>query len=162
MRMDLLENKSIDIDTGFLKIRGNCLEMKNTTIQLSNISLFSTADLVPNKFPLLSVGLILLGLLLLEESIVVFALILLIIGAILLYFWYSSVKEIKKMRRLTIVTNSGKAFSVVFKDKTFLADVISVLTDIIRDPSHVRDITVNISECKFEGSSSVVQNMYER
>ena len=51
MKTDLGSPKSID--TPFLRIRENCLELQNTTIQLSNISLFSTADITPEKFPML-------------------------------------------------------------------------------------------------------------
>lgn len=46
------------IETPFLRIRGNCLEIQNTTIQLNNISLFSTADVTPAKFPTFSAGMI--------------------------------------------------------------------------------------------------------
>ncbi len=65
------------------------------------------------------------------------------------------------MKRLTIVTNSGNAFPIVFSDQEFLSDVVTVMTDIIRDPVHAKEITVNVKDCTFE-NSSVIDNLYER
>lgn len=77
-----------NIETPFLKISGNCLEIQNTTIQLSNISLLSTADVTPAKFPVWSVALILIGIVLLEyfpaPAVLVMA-----AGGIWIYVWYS-------------------------------------------------------------------------
>lgn len=99
MKTDL--NTSKNIDTPFLKVRGNCLEIKNTTIQLSNISLFSTADIAPAKFPIFSVVLVLVGFLLLEWSVVP-ALIAIALGGGWIFYWYSSVQKAKDLKRLTI------------------------------------------------------------
>ena len=92
MKTDLGSPKSID--TPFLRIRENCLELKNTTIQLSNISLFSTADITPEKFPMLSIVLILVGFIFLKPLIVP-ALITIIVGGVWIYYWYSSVQKAK-------------------------------------------------------------------
>lgn len=149
-----------NIETPFLKISGNCLEIQNTTIQLSNISLLSTADVTPAKFPVWSVALILIGIVLLEYFPVP-AVLVTAVGGIWIYVWYSSVQEAKQMKRLTIVTNSGNAFPIVFSDQEFLSDVVTVMTDIIRDPVHAKEITVNVKDCTFE-NSSVIDNLYER
>lgn len=135
--------------------------MKNTTIQLSNISLFSTADITPEKFPMPSIALILLGIILLKPLIIP-ALIAIILGGIWIYFWYSSVQKTKEMKRLTIITNSGNVFPIVFEDQAFLSEVVTIMTDIIRDPAHARNITINVKECRFSDEASVIGNMYER
>lgn len=158
MKTDLGTPKSID--TPFLRIRENCLEMKNTTIQLSNISLFSTADITPEKFPIFSIILILVGIILLED-LTIPGLILIILGGIWIYFWYSSVQKTKEMKRLTIITNSGNVFPIIFENQAFLSEVVTIMTDIIRDPAHTRNITINVKECTFSDDSSVINNMHE-
>lgn len=149
------------IDTPFLRIRENCLEIQNTTIQLSNISLFSTTDITPEKFPILSIALILIGIVLLK-ALTIPALISVAFGGIWIYSWYSSAQRAKESKRLTIITNSGNAFPILFEDQAFLAKVVAIMTDIIRDPTHARDITINVKECTFSDGSSVVGNMYEQ
>ena len=156
MKTDL--NTSKNIDTPFLKVRGNCLEIKNTTIQLSNISLFSTADIAPAKFPVFSAILILVGLLLLEWSVVP-ALIAIALGGGWIFYWYSSVQKAKDLKRLTIVTNSGNVFPIVFDDQAFLSRVVTIMTDIIRDPEHEGNITINVKECTFTDDSAIVGTM---
>ena len=159
MKTDLGSPKSID--TPFLRIRENCLELQNTTIQLSNISLFSTADITPEKFPMLSAALILVGIIFLKP-LVVPALIAIIVGGVWIYYWYSSVQKAKEMKRLTIITNSGNVFPILFEDQAFLSKVVTIMTDIIRDPAHARNITINVKECTFSDDASVVDNIYER
>lgn len=159
MKTDLGTHRSID--TPFMRIRENCLEIQNTTIQLSNISLFSTTDITPDKFPFFSIALILAGIILLKLLIIP-ALIVIVLGGIWIYFWYSSVQKAKEMKRLTIITNSGNVFPIVFEDQAFLKKVVIIMTDIIRDPAHARNITINVKECTFSDESSVVGNMYER
>ena len=158
MKTDLGSPKSID--TPFLRIRENCLELKNTTIQLSNISLFSTADITPEKFPMLSIVLILVGFIFLKPLIVP-ALITIIVGGVWIYYLYSSVQKAKEMKRLTIITNSGNVFPIVFEDQAFLSKVVTIMTDIIRDPEHARNITINVKDCTFSENASVVDNIYE-
>lgn len=159
MKTDLGTPKSID--TPFLRIRGNCLEMKNTTIQLSNISLFSTADITPEKFPIFSIALIFVGIIFLED-LPIPGFIAIILGGIWIYFWYSSVQKTKEMKRLTIITNSGNVFPIVFENQAFLSEVVTIMTDIIRDPAHARNITINVKECTFSDESSVINNMHEQ
>lgn len=159
MKTDLGTHRSID--TPFMRIRENCLEIQNTTIQLSNISLFSTTDITPDKFPFFSIALILAGIILLKLLIIP-ALIAIVLGGIWIYFWHSSVQKAKEMKRLTIITNSGNVFPIVFEDQAFLKKVVIIMTDIIRDPAHARNITINVKECTFSDESSVVGNMYER
>lgn len=149
------------IDTPFLRVSGNCLEIENTTIQLSNISLFSTADIDPAKFPVLSIFLILIGLLSLER-LPLFTLITITLGGLWIYHWYSSAEKTKQLKRLTIITNSGNMFPIVFDDKVFLTKVVRIMTDIIRDPVHTRDITINVKECTFSDEASVISDMHDQ
>lgn len=158
MRPELGTPKSIE--TPFLRIRENCLEIQNTTIQLSNISLFSTADVAPEKFPLISIPLIIGGIAFLV-IVPIPALIAIAFGGFLVYVWYSSVQKAKEMKRLTIITNSGNTFPIVFNNQAFLAEVVTLMTETIRDPSHARNITINVKDCTFWDDSHVLTNMHE-
>lgn len=149
-----------NIETPFLKVRGNCLEIENTIIQLSNISLFSTAAVTPEKFPILSVVLIVCGCSLLQNFEIP-AVIALIIGIFWLIYWLVSVERVKELKRLTIITNSGSILPIVFNDEEFLAEVVSTMTEIIQDPAHAREITINIKECTFLDDSSAIGNIQQ-
>lgn len=143
------------IETPFLKIRKNCLEIQNTVIQLSNISLLSTKDVTPPKFPVFSIILILAGLVLLGDF-TPFALVALVVGVGWICMWAAWLYDLKKLKRLTIITNSGNVFPIVFENKEFLDKVATILTDIIRDPTHDRSITINVKGCTFTDDSHVL------
>ncbi len=96
------------------------------------------------------------------KPLVVPALIAIIVGGVWIYYWYSSVQKAKEMKRLTIITNSGNVFPILFEDQAFLTKVVTIMTDIIRDPAHARNITINVKECTFSDDASVVGNIYER
>lgn len=64
MNTDILKNSASnnrEIDTDSLKIYGNCLEFKDTVIQLSNVSLVANSLPTVPKFPLWSIAALLLG-----------------------------------------------------------------------------------------------------
>ena len=128
-----------NIETEYLKISGNCMEFKDTVIQLSNISLFSTTDISAAPFPALSIVVILIGLALFNVSVIA-ALLVLAAGVVWIYLWYSSLQKARELKRLTIVTNSGNTFPIVFIGKTFLSQVINLLTDIVRNPKPTGEI----------------------
>lgn len=155
------------IDTDYLKIYGNCLEFKDTSIQLSNVSLFSTADIAPSPFPMFSILVVLVGFFLLEHS-TLFA-ILLIAGGGWIYYWYYQCQKTKALKKLMIVTNSGNIFAIVFNDQPFLSQVVEVLNAVLSDPVSHANITVgvkgnafmDVSGNTFQDSASVVQHMNE-
>ena len=157
----MIFSRTKNVESSFLKIHDNCLEIENTMIQLSNISLISSADVTPEKFLIYSIALISLGSFL-SEHFTFPALIAIVLGGIWIYFWYTSVQEVKEMKRLTIITNSGHAFPIIFENQAFLDKVLDIMKDNIRDPAHVRNMTINIKECTFSDDASVIENMHER
>lgn len=158
MKNDLNTSKSIE--TPFLRVRGNCLEIQNTVIQLSNISLLSTTDVTPEKFPIYSIIIILAGIASLAILKIV-SVILIAIGGLWIYYWYSSAQKAQEMKRLTIITNSGNAFPIVFDNRQFMEKVVKIMTEIIRDPKHTQNFTINIKECSFSDDSSVIHTFHE-
>ena len=148
------------IQTDYLKIYGNVLEFKDTTLQLSNISLLSTTDIAPARFPGWSVVLILLGAWRLPRNIVL-SLLVIAAGAAWIYFWYGRAQKVKQLKRLIIITNSGNTFSIVFNDQTFLNEVVNVLNGIIANPAAHGDVTINVKDNILQGNASVVQTLLD-
>lgn len=149
-----------NIETPSLRVRGNCLEFQNTSIQLSNISLFSTSNISPEAFPMYSILVILAGVLLSAYKMFWLSIPIFIGGAYWIYRWYSSVAESKRMKRLTIVTNSGDIFPIVFYNQKFLDEVVTVIRAIVQEPNAERNVTINIKECSFSNEASVINNAY--
>lgn len=91
MNTDILKNSSAnnrEINTDSLKIYGNCLEFKDTVVQLSNVSLIANNPLVPPQFPRWVVIIVFLGLFFLslkEAGMVFFGLLLIGISGFIIY-----------------------------------------------------------------------------
>jgi len=154
------ENYPRYIDTPYLKIKDNCLEMSNVCIQMSNVSLFSTSDLETQKFPMWSLVLIVAGFVAFYINVLAGAA-LIVLGGLGVFNWYKEVQRLKMQKRLTIYTNSGHIFSVVFPDKEFLDRVLKTVRSCLLHPDEGRTISINVQECKLSGNASVIQNLNE-
>lgn len=157
-------NKNREIETDYLKIHGNCMEFKNTVIQLNNISLLSTEEVSLPAFPTAALVAALAGIVLMILEIsalfwVGFAC--LASAGILTYLWVKENQRLASMKKLLIITNSGNHFNIVFQDKPFLDRVVQVLKEVIANPEHLSDITINIKENEFGEGSSVIQDFKE-
>lgn len=153
-----------EIATEYLKIHGNCMEFKDTILQLSNISLISTTNIDPEKFPLWSLALVFFGLLMIlftQGGLVLLGLFLACCGGAVIYFWYTQTQKTKMLKRLTIVTNSGNFFSIVFNNQAFLDKVVHVLNEIISNPGHLSDVSISIKDNTFTGGSSAIHDYTE-
>lgn len=146
------------IQTDYLKIYGNALEFEDTTLQLSNISLLSTKDIAPARFPGWSVILILIGAWLLPRN-ALLSLLLIAGGVAWIYFWYSKAQKVRQLKRLIITTNSGNTFSIIFNDQAFLSEVVNVLNSIIANPAGHGEVTINVKDNILQGNASVVQTL---
>lgn len=126
------KNSSQKIKTPFLKIEKNCLEIEGTCIQMSNISILSTMDVtLPDKNKLLIfVVMFFAGL-----AFVPIGLLLSALGGFLAYRWYQEYLSAKEAKCLTIATNSGHFYPIVFKDRAFMEKVMALMIQIMRDPA---------------------------
>lgn len=167
MNTDILKNSASnnrEIDTDSLKIYGNCLEFKDTIIQLSNVSLISNNSLVPPQFPTWTIGALLLGLLCLFldfGAIKVIGLFLIVGGGCAIYMWYQRAEQEKQIKKLVIATNSGQTFSILFNQGQFLDKVIVALKEIIAHPGHHSDIIINIKDNTIAPGGSVIDSVNE-
>lgn len=167
MNTDILKNSASnnrEIDTDSLKIYGNCLEFKDTVIQLSNVSLVSNNSLVPPKLPTWTIAALILGLLCLfvdNGAIKVFGLLLIVGGGCAIYMWYQRAEREKQIKKLVIATNSGQTFSILFNQGQFLDKVIVALKEIIAHPGHHSDIIINIKDNTIAPGGTVIDSVNE-
>lgn len=157
------------IETPYLRIQKNCLEIMDTCIQVSNISFFSTSEIErPNlNYFACGLGLCAIGFMTFISGFttsfwfILIGLILLAVGVLIIKAWRNETKTAKISRRLTIVTNSGNSYSIVFKNQDFLKEVVSVMTEIMRDPEHERSANINIHDCTFMDDSAALGSITE-
>ena len=167
MNTDILKNSASnnrEIDTDSLKIYGNCLEFKDTVIQLSNVSLVANNLLTTPKFPLWSIALLVLGfagLFVKVGAIIVFGLVLFFGGSCAICAWYLQVEREKQLKKLVIATNSGQTFSILFEKGEFLNKVINTLKEIIAHPGHHSDIIINIKDNTIAPGGRVIDSVNE-
>lgn len=125
------------------------MEFKNTIIQLSNVSLISSENLSLALFPIWAVVLIVLGLSTLFTRIsglILFGIILIVCGGAAIYSWYKQNERTKQLERLLITTNSGHTFTITFNDRPFLSRVVETLREIVANPEHLSDVTINVKD----------------
>ncbi len=147
-------NVTKEIKTEYLTIQGNCLEMPDICVQLSNISLFTTSPVESAglRILLIAVILVIVGISIIGVNFLIGAATA-GVGILLGYFWYTDWQKAKNSERLTIVTNSGFTYSVVFNDKAFLKKVVAVITEIVREPRHGGKTVFNIKDNVIYGSA---------
>lgn len=167
MNTDILKSSASnnrEIDTDSLKIYGNCLEFKDTVIQLSNVSLVANNPIVPPQFPIWAAAALIVGLLFLFVDIGiirVLGLFLILGGGYVTYAWYQRSERDKKLKKLVIATNSGQTYFILFNQGEFLNKVINALKEIIAHPGHHSDIIINIKDNTIAAGGSVIDTVNE-
>lgn len=143
------------VEPDFLYIEDNMMKWSDTIIQISNISMVSTANVGSKPFPILSVLVILLGLGAFNFS--AFLGIVLVGGGVAWeVIWYQQTEKEKGMQLLKISLNSGVQFTVLFHNKKFLSEVLNRISDLISKPNSQRNLTINVKDSTFGGNASVV------
>ena len=131
-----------EINVGSVRVHGNCMEFGNTAIQLSNISSLSTSKV--KRSPIGGVIILLVG----------FASLLIhwLLGAAIIllgvFVFFAELHNADYI--LSISTNAGGNFSIVFGSDHFLKEVHDILIEIIANPEKENDATINISSQKIE------------
>lgn len=143
-----------EIKTEYLTIQGNCLEMPGICVQLSNISLFTTSPVesVGLRMLLISIILVIAGIAITKDYPLI-GIIAIVAGTLMVLFWCYAWLIARDSERLTIVTNSGITYSVVFEDKEFLKKVVATITEIVREPQYRGKTIFNIKDNVIYGSS---------
>lgn len=156
--MDLLQNDKC-IETKELNISGNIMTWQGTMVQLSNVSYITTQKLNPVKIPWEALILCGVGIVVFTVKAII-GLILLILGGIIFYIWYKENKKRAQSMILTISMNCGKNLQILFVNKDFLNNVLSVLEKIIIDGGiGNQNISIDLSGSRFDGDAQVLNNL---
>lgn len=100
----------------------------------------------------LGIGLIILGFAAMELNTLI-GVIMAAFDGFLTYVWYRDWERARNSKRLTITTNSGTSYAIVFENQEFLKRVVGAITEIIRDPTHTKSIIVDIKNGTFVNST---------
>lgn len=152
-------SKQMVIETPELLVKGNIMSWYRTMIQLSNVSCISTRPLTTKEFPIPSIVLLLIGVLLFKSYFIV-SIICLIIGIAWIYKWYETNEELKNNTVLNIIMNSGNNLQFVINNRDFLDKVLKVLEQIIINGGvGKQNITINIRGCEITGNAKVLNDL---
>lgn len=84
---------------------------------------------------------------------VLIGLIAIALGGFLGYAWYLDKQKAKQSGKLTIMTNSGSSYSIVFRNLEFLNKVVNTIKEIIREPEYTGKTVFNIKDNMIYGSA---------
>lgn len=147
--------KTREIKTDYLKVQGNCIEVHETCIQLSNVSLFSTSNLkAPSLgFIVLAVILIAFGASMINKDQVSVGMIAIALGIVIGVYWLAGWKKANSSKYLSILTNSGVSYVIAFEDLEFLSKVESAIKEIIRCPDSECNVLFDLKNSVLIGSA---------
>lgn len=145
------KNANCTINTDYMTIEGNMIKWSDTIIQISNISIISTSNVVGTPFPFLSIVFILAGFGAFALGVpgVFFGILVLAGVGIWLYSWYKEKQKQENMQKLSILMNSGLVYSIIFNDKKFLTQVMKRFAEILSVPNNKESFTINIKDNVF-------------
>lgn len=153
--------KEKTVNTEKLFIQGHLLRWEDVIIQISNISLITSANVTAPQFPLWALIMAVVGLVLLKP-IWYIGLILIAIAIFAFFAWYSSVQDAKNSKYLNILLNSGQTYLIMFQSKHFLNDVLQVFANIFEEgPSGNTNYYINIKDSKIDHNSSIIRSVAE-
>ncbi|MBR0282750.1 MAG: hypothetical protein IJQ81_14400 [Oscillibacter sp.] len=166
------DSKNKVIATQNLTIRGHLLKWSDTSIQISNISMVSTASLPAPRFPVWSVIIFAIGLLVtvrfaeaLSYSyydtptivIITVGVILISVGAVGFAAWMSSVQDSAEQKYLHIFLNSGNVYSFIVRDQKFLQQMLQVFSNIFESgTTNETNFQINVQGCEIRENGAVV------
>lgn len=131
-----------EINVGSVRVHGNCMEFGNTAVQLSNISSLSTSEVKGS--PIKGVIILLVGF----ASLFVHWLLGAAIILVGVFIFFAELQNAEYI--LSISTNAGGNFSIVFGSDYFLNKVHDILIEIIANPEKENDAVINIYSQKIE------------
>lgn len=139
------------IETENLLIRGHLLRWSDTVIQISNISLVSTANLPYPRFPVLSAIITIAGIVLAADrygSLQGIGIMLAMAGIAWMLFWGVRCSDVHGKKYLNISLNSGLTYSLYFSNQDFMKQVLQLLANITETGTTPNmNFNVNIHDC---------------
>ncbi len=148
------------IETNELQIRGHLLRWKDVVIQISNISQIAIGNYPAKPFPLWSIAVILVGILILRVNLLI-GLLTAFFGSIFIMEWVTQRQATKDCKYLHLYLNSGTCFSFLFQNESFLRKVLEVFANIFEDGEKASNsnVTIDIKNCTVNDNASFVQTL---
>lgn len=160
------DSKNKVIATQNLTIRGHLLKWSDTSIQISNISMVSTASLPVPNLPMWTVVMLIIGLLVLGVSAdsgygasagIAIGLLLSVIGGAGIAVWVSSTQDAVAQKYLHIFLNSGNVYSFIVRDQKFLQQMLQVFSNIFESgTTNETNFQINVQGCEIRENGAVV------
>lgn len=149
--------KDLKIGPEKLLIRGNIMVWEDNMVQLSSISFVSSSEVSAVPFPMYSLIVFLIGIILLYFTLSIGTLLLILFAAGIVC-WYMLNEEHRKGLILTILLDSGHSIQFVFQNREHVQQVLKILQEILADGNiHDRSILINIEDCTIEEKESVLK-----
>ena len=141
------------ITTNELVIEGHLLKWENVVVQISNISSVTTMKVIPPRFPAMALILTFVGIVLITvdnagssryyyssgSAVTAIGIALLILSIIRMLVWYSEAEPLMNKKYLSICTNSGMTYLILFRDEQFREKVLRVFTTIFAKGNRAGD-----------------------
>lgn len=146
------------IETENLLIRGHLLRWADTAIQISNISLVTTANLPFPQFPVLAAIMTIAGIVLSPDrhSSVVGSL-LALAGIAWLVWWGVRCYNVHGKKYLHISLNSGLTYSLYLSNQIFMRQVLQLFANIFESgTTNETNFQISVNGCEIRENGSVV------
>ena len=172
------DSKNKVIATQNLTIRGHLLKWSDTSIQISNISMVSTASLPAPRFPVWTIIMFVIGLPIVGYAAQSFnyssyyyysdfessTSIILIVGCVLIgagligfVSWCSAVQDAASQKYLHLFLNSGNVYSFIVRDQQFLQQMLQVFSNIFESgTTNETNFQINVHGCEIRENGAVV------
>lgn len=166
-------SKSRVVDTPYIKIEDNALQLSGICIQLKNVSVIEISRVPLPKWIYLVItfcmafaGLKLdeLRLYMYDPPWYLFLMSFLLLGAGIVgtVLWVKLAHVAWKSRCLSIATNSTCCYRIEFRNTEFMYQVLQQITAIFRHPEIEQNFYVNVADCKFSDSANVISSITDR
>ena len=157
----LSNKKEKTVETKGLLVRGNQLQWDGVLIQISNISYITTSDMNAPAYPIWAVVVGMLGMAAISISDIWFiGLLLILVAMAASYLWYTKLRVAKEYKYLNIQLNSGRMYSILFKDGAFLNKVFRVFSNIFDEGQTSRiNYYIDLKNCHIDNNSNVVSTV---
>ena len=137
------DNKEKTVEIGSFRIEGHLLKWEDVVIQISNVSLVTSADQSPPPLKNLALCalLCLAGLFIMSVDaglLTVIGLAVIVAGAYGCYLWYQAWTKSKGQKFLHIHLNSGYTYSILFEKEAFMREVLQVFANIFEAGSEAK------------------------
>ena len=149
--------KELKLDS--FEITGDIMKWDGSIVKIQNISYITNNNFKLPSFPALSIILILFGIALanIQQTAGIGCI---GVGVIWIVYWYYRRESLKSKALLMLAMNSGTQIPILFRNKKFLAAVLTVLEEVMKAGNiGQQNIKINIQGCDISGNARILSDM---